>query len=45
MFTIKMIWMAVVGGALAVMLVCRLMAMVRYMNMNDQRRRVAHRRI
>lgn len=45
MITIKMIWMAVVGVALAVMLVVRLVAMLRYVNMNDQHRRVVHRRV
>ncbi|MDE6449325.1 MAG: hypothetical protein K2L41_04505 [Muribaculaceae bacterium] len=45
MITIKMIWMAVVGVALAVMLVARLVAMFRYVNMNDQHRRVVHRRV
>ncbi len=45
MITIKTIWMAVVGGSLAVMLIYRLVMMVRYMMMNDQRRRPVHRRV
>ncbi len=45
MITIKMIWMAVAGGAVVALLAVRLVVMLRHMNMNDQRRRVVHRRV
>lgn len=45
MITIKTLWMAIMGGALAAMVIYRLVIMARYVMMNDQKRHPVHRRV